>query len=85
MKPEDVFAELGKALAGKPVKDSVITLNRNVQRLFKCCIQRIVKRSCNITTFFLLSHRHMDSMKEKPETEQKTAEKVQVSHGYRAE
>lgn len=26
MKPEDVFAELGKALAGKLVKDSVITL-----------------------------------------------------------
>ena len=82
MKPEDVFAELGKALAGKLVKDSVTAPNRNVQSLFKCCIQRVVKRSCNITTFLLLSHYHMDSRKEKLETEQKTAEKIQVNHGH---
>lgn len=62
-----------EALAGKLVTHSVITSSRNVQSPFKCCIQRTVKRHCNTTTSFLLSHHHRDSMNEKPETEQKTA------------
>lgn len=31
---------------------------------------------------FLFSHHYTDSIKEKLETEQKTAEKVQVNHGH---
>lgn len=47
--------------------------------------QKILKRSCNIPTSFLLSHHHRESMEEKSETEQKTAEKAQVNHGHRVD